>query len=48
MKHEEKSKYLTPEVELVTISVEQGFAGSTNFEDPTKDDSYADDTDFWG
>jgi hypothetical protein len=27
--------YLAPYVEVVTIAVEQGFAGSSNVEDPT-------------
>lgn len=30
--------YLAPDVEVVTIAVEQGFAASSNVEDPTIDD----------
>ena len=29
--------YLAPDVEVVTIAVEQGFSGSSNVEDPFED-----------
>ncbi len=43
-----KKSYVAPEVELLIMGVEQGFAASTNFSDPESNNDYADDADFWG